>query len=219
MDILIVDDHEIVRDGLKARLSAAGRYGSIVAAATGAEAMRAAARNTPDVVVVDLRLPDMNGTELCRRLRARHPELTIVVLTTYLSEETVREAHAAGADAYVTKAAGVAELRLAIDRARGGHGDGTESASQIVRRLHELVDERIGTAQPTPQQTRVLELAAEGLTNREIGAQMFVAESTVRFHMQRLKHLVGARTRTELIAKAIRNGLLPPAPEHLVSAE
>jgi DNA-binding NarL/FixJ family response regulator len=219
MDVLIVDDHEIVRDGLQARLAATGRYRSITAAASGREALQVARRLLPDVVVVDLRLPDMNGTELCRRLRERHPGLTIVVLTTYLSEGTVRAALTAGANAYVTKAAGVAELRQAIDRALTGPGDVGAPAGQIVQRLHQLVDSRIDAARPTPQQTRVLELAAEGLTNRAIGERMFLSESTVRFHVQRLKARVGARTKTELIAKAIRGGLIAPAPEHMAGVE
>jgi DNA-binding NarL/FixJ family response regulator len=219
MDVLIVDDHEIVRDGLQARLTATGRYGSITAAASGREALQLARRLLPEVIVVDLRLPDMNGTELCRRLRERHPGVKIVVLTTYLSEETVRSALAAGADAYVTKAAGVDELRRAIDRALAGAGDAGAVPAQIVQRLHALVDSRIDAAQATPQQTRVLELAAEGLTNREIGERMYLSESTVRFHVQRLKARLGARTKTELIAKAIRGGLIAPAPEHMAGVE
>jgi DNA-binding NarL/FixJ family response regulator len=126
----------------------------------------------------------------------------------------VRGSLHAGAAGYVTKSAGLPELMAAIERVRDGVGSpGTASGPQIVRQLHALVDERMSGATPTPQQERVLELAAQGLTNHEIGARLFISESTVRFHVQKLKSKFEARTKTELIAKAIRTGFIAPAGE------
>jgi DNA-binding NarL/FixJ family response regulator len=125
----------------------------------------------------------------------------------------------AGATAYVTKSAGLPELRKALDRVREtGTTPDSAAGSQIVKQLHDLVSSRMDAALPTPQQERVLELAAEGLTNNEIGARLYIAESTVRFHVQKLKGKFGARTKTELIAKAIRAGVISPAAEDSASA-
>jgi len=138
----------------------------------------------------------------------------VIILSTYLSEETVRGALQAGAAAYVTKAAGLPELLAAIERVRLGRSvTSPASGPQIVKQLHQLVNERMSGTTPTPQQERVLELAAEGYTNQEIGKRLYISESTVRFHVQKLKAKFEARTKTELIAKAIRTGFIAPAGE------
>jgi DNA-binding NarL/FixJ family response regulator len=213
MRIMIVDDHEVVREGLIATLAESGRH-VVGAVGTSAEAVALARRTLPDVAIVDLRLPDATGEELCSRLRALIPGIAVVILSTYLSEGAIRGALRAGAAAYVTKAAGIGRLRSTLDAiARSEHAPGQDEAPLIVRQLHEVVASRMDDGRPTPQQQRVLELAADGLTNREIGEQLHITESTVRFHMQRLKETLRARTTTELIAKAIRTGLILPAPE------
>jgi DNA-binding NarL/FixJ family response regulator len=117
----------------------------------------------------------------------------------------------AGASAYVTKSAGLAQLRQSIVRAVADRDAGGER--QIVGQLHDLLSERAPDSRLTPQQERVLELSAEGLTYREIGGRLFISESTVRFHMQRLKAKFGARTKAELIARAIRTGAMAPVIE------
>jgi DNA-binding NarL/FixJ family response regulator len=212
--ILIVDDHEIVREGLRSTLSTDPGLEVVGDAATGREALEVARRTLPDVALVDLRLPDTSGEELCAQLRQRFPSTAVIILTTYLSEETVRSSLQAGAAAYVTKAAGLPELRAAIERVRAGEGVASVAAGpQIVKQLHDIVASRMSDMLPTPQQERVLELAAEGLTNHEIGERLFISESTVRFHIQKLKARFAARTKTELIAKAIRVGVIAPAPE------
>jgi len=215
MRVMVVDDHEIVREGLLTMLAADPWLNAVGAAANGREALELARRVHPEVALVDLRLPDTTGYDLCRDLLHVLPKLKVVVLTTYLGEEAVRNALRAGAAGYVTKAAGIRKLRevlaaLAVDSTAVAR---PHEASQIVKQLHDLVSQREGDSQLTPQQERVVELAAQGLTNRAIGERMFISESTVRFHVQKLKERLGARTRTELIAKAIRLGMIPPAPE------
>ena len=212
--LLVVDDHEVVRAGLVAALAADERYPVIGVAGTGREALELARRDRPDVVIVDLRLPDLPGTELCRRLRAVLPDVAVIVLSSYLSEETVRQAIDAGASAYVTKAAGLPELRSALDEAcaRRGQPDGPpgggRSVSQIVRRLEQLIGARGDGTTPTPQQARVLELAAQGLTYAEIATRLVISESTVRFHVQKLKVKFDTNSRTELVVRAVRAGLI-----------
>lgn len=218
--LLIVDDHEVVREGLAATLAEDERYEVVGSVADGRSALEQARRTLPDIVVLDLRLPDTDGIALCRRFRKSFPSTAVVVLSTYLSEGTVRGALDAGAAAFVTKAAGLAELRSALERVRADQGKGVEElAPQIVERLHNLVAERIETIQPTPQQGRVLELAAQGMTNKEIGSRLYLSESTVRFHIQKLKEKLDAHTKTELIAKSIRTGIIAPAYEDSVTPQ
>lgn len=209
MRLLVVDDHEVVREGLASALSADGRFEIVGAVASAGAALEAARRTAPDVALVDLRLPDMMGDALCRELRARFPATAVVVLSSYISEDTVRATMEAGATAYVAKAAGLSELRATLDRVVGGTAEGGERP--IVAQLLDLVARRAHDELITPQQERVLELAADGLTYREIGGRLYISESTVRFHMQKLKVKLGARSKTDLIAKAIRSGLIAPA--------
>lgn len=216
--LLIVDDHEVVREGLASALSADERFEIVGTAATGKEALQRARQTLPDIALVDLRLPDMRGEDLTRELRARFPSTVVIILTTYLGEGTVRAALDAGAAAYVTKAAGLPELRSAIARVIEEEDpvNGT-AAPQIVKQLHAVVASRMDDAIPTPRQEAVLELAAQGMTNGEIGERLYISESTVRFHVQKLKEKFSARTKTELIAKAIRTGFIAPALEDGVS--
>jgi DNA-binding NarL/FixJ family response regulator len=210
--IIVVDDHEVVREGLLATLGSQPGLTIVGVAATGRASIDLVRRTGPDVALVDLRLPDMSGNDVCREIVALAPGTRVVMLTTYLSEAVVRDALTAGAYAFVSKAAGVGKL---VDVIRECGAPDASRASQhevplIVHELHELVAAREGGLRATPQQERVLELAANGLTNREVGERLFISESTVRFHIQKLKDVTAARTRTELIAKAIRAGLISP---------
>jgi len=213
--LLIVDDHEVVREGLASALAADENFEIVGTAATGKEALEVSRRTLPDIAMVDLRLPDMRGEDLTQEIRKRFPSTAVIVLTTYLGEGTVRAALDAGASAYVTKAAGLPELRAALARVIADEGVEGESvaAPQIVKQLHSVVAARMDDAIPTPRQEAVLELAAQGMTNGQIGEQLFISESTVRFHVQKLKEKFSAKTKTELIAKAIRTGFIAPALE------
>lgn len=216
--VLIVDDHDIVRVGLCAAVGR--RYTVVGAVATGGVALEQAPRMRPDVVIADLRLPDMRGEDLCRRLRAALPGVSVVILSTYLSEETVRHALDAGAASYVTKAAGLPELMKVLGSLQEQPGQELQqSASQIVARLHCLIASRASFVSVTPHQESILELAARGLTNEQISNRLYISESTVRFHLQNLKKKLGARSKTDLIARAIRSGVISPAPEEELVAD
>jgi DNA-binding NarL/FixJ family response regulator len=217
MRLLIVDDHEIVREGLLATFADIAWATVVGTAPTGGQALKLARRMRPDVALVDFRLPDMNGDALCRELRRSQPSVAVVILSTYLSEDTVRSSLQAGAAAYVTKAAGVPRLLEVLHQLRTPTAAQAvvRSASILVKELSELETQREGVLRVTPQQERILELTADGLTNRAIGEQLMISESTVRFHLRGLSKRVGARSRPELVAKAIRLGLIAPAGEDL----
>ncbi|MBX6382583.1 MAG: response regulator transcription factor [Microbispora sp.] len=213
IDVLVVDDHEVAREGIKIGLAATGRCRVVADVADGRAALRAVRELEPDVAVVDMRLHDMPGTEVCARIRELTPRTRILMLSGYLNEGAVRSALRAGAHRYVGKAAGMAELVRALDEI----ADGAEPASAldvaaIVKEMHggHTASARCAVS---PRQEQVLELAAQGLTDREIGHRLYLAESTVRFHIQRLKTVLDARTKTEVVAKAIRLGIIAPALE------
>ena len=209
--LLIVDDHEVVREGLMAALSSDTRFSLIGGASRADEAIELARQERPDVAIVDMHLPDIPGHELCQQLRTLLRDITVIALSSYLTEEAVRNAIRGGASAYVTKAAGLAELRGVLDEVcarRGSRPEGDLNVTQIVRRLEQLVEARSDSSGPTPQQARVLQLAAEGLTYGEIAKRLMISESTVRFHIQKLKLKFETNSKTELVARAIRSGLI-----------
>jgi DNA-binding NarL/FixJ family response regulator len=214
MRLCIVDDHEVVREGLRTALGKDPSVEVVAEAGSAEAALGAVARSRPDIVLTDYRLPDLPGDELCRRIRAAHPATAVVVLTTYLSEEVVRAAVDAGAAAFVTKGAGLQELRAALAEVAAGGTSLRGGSGALVERLHRQAQAQAPESRSlTPRQERVLELAAEGLTYREIAARLSISTSTVRFHIQGLKDRLGARTMSELVAIAIRAALITPAPE------
>ena len=205
--LIVVDDHEVVRAGLAAVLSEDPGIRVVGSAGSGAEALEVAGRERPHAAILDMRLPDMSGPRLCQRLRESLPSVSVLMLSSYLSEDAVREAVAAGACAYVTKAAGLAELRRVLwEIVRDGGASG--GVTQIVRRLRELDQARAAEDALTPQQARVIELVARGLTYAEVARRLVISESTVRFHVQRLKLKLGTNSRTELLVRAVRAGLV-----------
>ena len=216
--ILIVDDHEVVREGVRGIFTGDRRYEVVGMAADGGDTLAGLQMARPDVVLLDMRLPDLPGEAVCRAIRELQPSVHVIMLTTYVSEEAVRAALLAGASAYVTKAAGLHDIRRVIaDVTQTDAAVSTPTSQRQIRQLlHDLIEERTqrasaAAAAVTPQQLRVLELLARGLTNRVIAEQLFLSESTVRFHVQNLKSKIGARTRTELVLKAIDDGLIEPA--------
>jgi DNA-binding NarL/FixJ family response regulator len=212
--LLIVDDHEVVREGLISALSHRDGCEVVASVGTAAEGLAVAIEMQPDVALIDLRLPDLRGDELCADIRREVPGTAVVILSTYLNEDLVTSCLRRGASEYVTKAAGLPQLRAAIARAssaltRGANKDGT----QMVKRLDEIVACRMTAPAPSPRQVRVLQLATDGLTDAQIARRLSIAESTVRFHLQKLKVYFGARTKTELVAKAMRLGFFPEGPK------
>lgn len=209
----IVDDHEIVREGLRRVLTEDRQLDIEVVgeASSGATAIELLRSVTPDVALVDFRLPDTTGDVLCARIRQVCPTTKVVVLTTYLAEDVVQRCLDAGAHGFVTKASGLDELRRVLTvLADGGEATAVRTSSSMVKGLR-ASETAAGTNQLlTPQQQRVLELAAGGFTYAEIGSTLHISESTVRFHIQRLKERLGARTKIELIASAIRSALISP---------
>ncbi len=175
----------------------------------------------PDVILMDLRMPRVDGVEATRRLRASHPEIKVIVLTTYADDRSVIEALRAGALGYLTKDAGADEIRQALQRVASG-----QASLDPAVQLHLVEAIATTSAAPdtsatpvaglpdglTPREAEVLGLIGAGVSNTEIAAQLFVSEATVKSHVNHMLPKIGARDRAQAVGYAYRHGLVPPGP-------
>jgi DNA-binding NarL/FixJ family response regulator len=216
--VLAADDQRVVREGLAMLLALLPDVEVVGTAANGEEALAKADELRPDVILMDLRMPRVDGVEATRRLRASHPEIKVVVLTTYADDRSVIDALRAGALGYLTKDAGADEIRQALQRV----ADGQASLDPAVQ-MH-LVEAIAGGAQGaspaedpaaelpdglTPREAQVLGLIGAGLSNAEIAARLFVSEATVKSHVNHMLPKIGARDRAQAVGYAYRHGLVP----------
>ena len=213
--LVVVDDHEVVRQGLVALLDRRSGFEVVAQAATAAEAIAAAARFEPDVVVMDVRLPDGSGVEACREIRGARPETRVVMLTSYPDEEAVLSAIIAGASGYLLKQVRGRDLVAAIESV--GRGDSlldpavTEKVLQRVRAAASggTNDE---LSELTAQERRILLLVAEGKTNKEIASDIFLSDKTVKNYVSSILSKLNLQRRTQAAAFVAKHHLgEPPA--------
>jgi DNA-binding NarL/FixJ family response regulator len=216
--VLAVDDQRVVREGLAMLLGLLPDVEVVGTAADGEEALALVAELRPDVILMDLRMPRMDGVEATRRLREADPAVKVVVLTTYADDRSVIDALRAGALGYLTKDAGAAEIRQALHRVASG-----EAALDpaVQRHLVEAIaagPDRPASDQPgthslpdglTPREAEVLTLIAAGLSNTEIAGHLVVSEATVKSHVNHLLPKIGARDRAQAVGYAYQHGLVP----------
>ena len=201
--VLLVDDHEVVRDGVKALINANDDMTVVAEAGTVAEAIEAARRFEPDIVVMDVRLPDGSGIEACREIRADHPETRVVMLTSYPDEEAVLSAIVAGASGYLLKQIRARDLVAALEAV--GRGESlldpavTEKVLERIRRIATgtYTDE---LAQLTSQEQKILLLVAEGKTNKEIAADVFLSDKTVKNYVSSILAKLNLERRAQAAA-------------------
>jgi two-component system response regulator DevR len=203
--IFLVDDHEVVRTGLRGLLEAEGSIEVVGEAGTVDEALRRVPAVSPDVAVLDVRLPDGDGIELCRELRSRMPELRCLMLTSFDDDEALFAAIMAGASGYLLKQIRGNDLVSTIRRV--GAGESLIDPSLTARVLERLRDgpkrdERLERL--SEQEKRVLDLVAEGLTNRQIAERLYLAEKTVKNYVSNMLAKLGMAHRSEAAAFAAR---------------
>lgn len=209
--VLIVDDHEVVRLGLGALLGGRPEFEIVGEATTVSDAIAAAAGTRPDVVIMDVRLPDGTGVEACREIKAARPQTQVVMLTSYADEEAVEASVVAGAAGYVLKGSGAQDLLRAVRvAAEGGSLLDPVVTTTLLDRFRRLASGDEHAPDPlTPQERRVLALIADGRTNREIGETLHVNEKTVKNYVTILLAKLQLRRRTEAAAYAARRGIRP----------
>ncbi len=199
--ILIADDHPIVCEGLAMLLNRRPDMSVVAEAQNGREAVELFQQLKPDLALIDLRMPEMDGVTAVRTIRAQNPDARIIVLTTYDGDEDIYRALHAGAQAYLIKDTPRDELLACI---RSVHR-GEHSLSQtVVSKLKE----RQPRADLTPRELQVLQLLSEGKSNREIGAELSIAEGTVKLHVNNLLAKLEAGNRAEAVTIALKRGIL-----------
>ena len=203
--IFLVDDHEVVRQGVRSVIEAADGMHVVGEAGNVEQALQRIGAVNPDVAVLDVRLPDGSGVELCRDIRANHPNIACLMLTSYSDDEALFEAIMAGASGYVLKQVRGSELLDAIQRvARGEQLLDPTLTGRVLERLRNpiLPDARLESL--TDQERKVLALIAEGRTNRQIGDTLHLAEKTVKNYVSNLLSKLGMDRRTEAAVFAAR---------------
>ncbi len=196
--VFILDDHEIVRDGLRALLSGAGGIEVVGEAGTVADALARIPPTRPDVAILDVQLPDGSGVEVCRDVRAVHPEVRCLMLTSFSDDEALFDAIVAGAAGYLLKQVRGTDIVDAVRRVADGQSllDPT-LATRVRDRMREPPEEDERLARLTAQERKILALIAEGLTNRQIAERMFLAEKTVKNYVSNLLSKLGMARRTQ----------------------
>jgi DNA-binding NarL/FixJ family response regulator len=220
--VLAADDQRVVREGLAMLLGLLPDVEVVGTAADGEEVLALAAELRPDVILMDLRMPRMDGVEATRRLRERDPAVKVVVLTTYADDRSVLDALRAGALGYLTKDAGAAEIQQALHRVAGGQA---ALDPAVQRPLIEAIQGGSGGMGPpgsggsggssprastalTPREAEVLTLIAAGLSNAEIAERLVASEATVKSHVNHMLAKIGARDRAQAVGYAYRHGLV-----------
>lgn len=198
---MIVDDHPVVRDGLRGMFDRVADIEVVAEASDGFEALAMARRARPDVVLMDLRMPRLDGVGAIERLHADHPEIRVIVLTTYDTDADVMRAMAAGVAGYLLKDAPREELHRAVrTAAAGGAVLAPSVASAIIGRPP--------TQEPSPRELEVLRLVARGAANKEIARTLLISETTVKTHLKHAFAKLGVDSRAAAVVVALERGLL-----------
>jgi DNA-binding NarL/FixJ family response regulator len=220
--VLIVDDHAVLRQALRLLLEVHPEIEVVGDAANGREAMDAAEKLLPDVILMDMVMPGLNGLEATRQIRRRLPKTKVLILTGYMEDEQIVSALRAGASGYVVKKSDATELILGIQAVHRGNTYFSASISDAGTASEYLLqarseDGKAGYELLTSREREVLQLIAEGYSNQRIADELFISVKTVEAHKAHIMSKLHARTRTDLIRYALQKGLVgvdvPPALE------
>jgi len=209
--LLIIDDHEMVREGLKAMLSAEPDFDIVGDAANAEQAFALIERLRPDVILLDVRLPGTSGIEVCRTVTDRYPETSVIILTTFTDESLVEQCIKAGARGFIVKDIERFDLKRSIRAvARGEAAIDTKAAVAVLAQLRRAPQ---NSNEPAPdplssQQIVILRLVAQGLSSREIATRLYLSENTVKGYVQEILHRLGVKNRTEAVMVAVKQGWL-----------
>jgi len=204
--ILLVDDHDIVRKGLSVFLSAHDEFVLVGEAADGFEAEKLCATLKPDVILMDMVMPEQDGIETTRKIKALYPDIQIIALTSYADDEQVEEALQVGTIGFLHKNVSIEQLAAAIYAAHKGQPTLSLEATEAVFRSATKPASVVGDL--TPREQEVLALLADGLNNIRIAETLFIGRATVKTHVSNILGKLGVENRQEAISKTIRQNLL-----------
>lgn len=212
ISVLVVDDHPVVREGLVAMINRAGDLAVVGEAADGEAAVKATLDLRPAVVLMDLRLPVLDGVEATRRIKERLPQVAVVILTTYDDDELILAGVRAGAGGYLLKDAPREEIFRAIRSAARGEA---VLAPPVAARLLQRVGERPGASSPslTAREIEVLQLVGQGASNKEIAAALLLSEGTVKTHLNSIFSKLEVHDRTGAVTRGLQLGLIRLEPK------
>jgi two-component system, NarL family, response regulator DevR len=211
ISLLIVDDHEMVREGLKSMLDTEKDFEIVGDASNAEQALALIEQLHPDVVLLDVRLPGVSGIEVCRSVSQRFPETAVIILTTFTDENLVASCIQAGARGFIIKDIERLDLKRSIRAvARGEAAIDSKAAVAVLAQLRRTPQT---PSEPLPeplssQQLVILRLVAQGLSSREIAAQLYLSENTVKGYVQEILHRLGVKNRTEAVMVAVKQGWL-----------
>ncbi|BAS27259.1 response regulator transcription factor [Limnochorda pilosa] len=207
--ILIVDDHEVVRIGLRSLLERIGQFEVAGEAGSAQEAINLVRSRKPDVVIMDIRMPDGSGIEACRAIRSENPDVKVIMLTSYTDDEAIFSSVMAGASGYVLKQIGSQELVEAIRTvAAGGSLLDPSITGKVLERMRGMTRDQHQHEKLTDQELRILRLIADGRTNKEIADALYLSEKTVRNYVSSILSKLNLANRAEAAAYAVRRHLL-----------
>jgi NarL family two-component system response regulator LiaR len=206
--VVIADDHAVVREGLRFLLEQQAGIEVVAECGDGAEAIDAVRRHRPNVVLLDLLMPGVDGLAALRSIAAESPATRVVVLTSDVSEDHILDAVRSGATSYLLKTAGVAEVVESVHAA--ARGESVLDPSVAARVLQELRAPKAAPAGLTPREMEVLTLVARGQSNREIGKRLYIGEETVKTHVSNILAKLHLSDRTQVAIYALQRGLVPP---------
>jgi DNA-binding NarL/FixJ family response regulator len=210
--ILLVDDHDLVRQGLRSMLEGQPGWTICAEAATGREAIDLAEQLQPDVVVMDIHMPGMDGLQATREILATNPRTEVVVLTVDETKEVAQAAKEVGARGIMMKSDAVRNLVTAVAALAGRQPFYTHKASQILLQdpVNSLGASPVDSVKPTKREHEVVVLVAEGLGNKQVAATLGISAKTVESHRRNVMHKLGLRSTADLVRYAVRNGLIRP---------
>lgn len=214
---VLADDHPIVRQGLRTLLEQEDGCEIVGEAADGLTAIALIARLRPELAIIDVRLPDLNGLEVARRAQQQSPETKIIMLSMHADEPYVLDALRYGALGYVLKGSATSDLIAAVHAAQAGHRFLSAPLAERAIDVYARQSEQIGQPRDrydllTSREREVLQLAAQGLSNAEIGTRLAISPRTVETHRANLLRKLGLQSQTDLVRFAIGRGLLPNTP-------
>ena len=204
--VMLVDDHTVVRSGLSAVLSAFDDLKLLGEAGDGEQAIALCDRLHPDVILMDLLMPRMDGVAAIKAIKEKHPEVKIIALTSFKEKEYVEGALQAGAVGYLLKDVSADELVSAIRKAYLGQPSLSPEAAKVL--IQKVKEPTPPGSDMTEREREILTLMVEGLSNTEMAKRLFVSRSTVKFHVSNILSKLGAASRTEAVALALKNNLV-----------